>query len=91
MCAPGVSPKGDAGYSLPFAGPGGISHALFYLEHSRVFPGIAQQSVFTKNIRDWGLTEEKGFPSGNGAFRDLALAACCERLLPCANLCEFDL
>ena len=46
--------------------------------------------MFTKNIRDWDITEEKVVPFGHGEFRDLVLAACCERLLPSANLCEFE-
>ena len=45
--------------------------------------------MFTKNIRDWDIAEEKGLPSGDGGFRDLAFAACCERLLPGVVLCEF--
>ena len=57
-----------------------------------MFPGNRTTvCVYTKNIRDWDITEEKGFPSGNGGFRDLVLAACCERLLPSANLREFEL
>ena len=73
---------------------GGYPLHFFYLEHSRVFPGIAQQSKIDsvgKNIRDWDITEEKGFSSGNGGFRDLALVACCERLLLSVNLREFEL
>ena len=70
---------------------GDIPCTFFNLEHSHVFLGIAQQSVFIKHIRDSDITEEKGFPSGKGGFGDLALAVCCERLLPNANLREFEL
>ena len=42
-----------------------------------------------KYIRDWDTTDEKEFSSGNGGFRDLAFAACCERLLP-SDYVNFD-
>ena len=70
---------------------GDIPCTFFNLEHSHVFLGIAQQSVFIKHIRDSDITEEKGFPSGKGGFGDLALAVCCESLLPSVNLCDFEL
>ena len=53
--------------------------------------GTLEEALVYKNIRDWDIPEETGFHSGNGGFRDLALAACCERLLPSANICEFEL
>ena len=90
--------RGDAGYPSPLAGPGGGAYPLhFFSWNTAIFPGNPQLSVFIKNIRDWDITEEKQrkteeiLPSGNGGFRDLTLAACCERLLPSANLCEFEL
>ena len=47
--------------------------------------------MVTKNICDWDITEEKGFPSSNEGFCDLALVSCCELLLPSVNLSEFEL
>ena len=43
---------------------------------------IAQQSVLIKNIQDWDVTEQEGFSFGNYGSCNMALAACCERLLP---------
>ena len=42
---------------------------------------IAQQSVLTKNVRNWGITELQGFPSGSEAIRNVLIAACCGFLL----------
>ena len=40
------------------SGPGEISPALLWLEHNHVLLGIAQQSVLTKTIRDWEITQQ---------------------------------
>ena len=54
-------------------------------------PAIAQQSVLAKNVRDWDIAMQKGFPFGNKGIRDLVLAASCELILPnYVDLSYFD-
>ena len=91
MFTSGASPTGGCTVSIPpLAGPGGDIPCTFLAGTQSRFLGLAQRSVLTKNICDWDITKEKGFLSSNGGFRNLAVAACSERLLPSANLSEFE-